>query len=94
VYNFSSDTVTGTLAVEQAPAEWQVPVAAERTFDIAFSHSMTPRACCRVRGRPGSFRCRVERAMFSIFLVKPESPALKLGFIPIDVSKIGLRNQK
>jgi hypothetical protein len=28
------------------------------------------------------------------FRLKPESPALKLGFIPIDISKIGLQRQK
>ena len=26
------------------------------------------------------------------FRLKPESPALKLGFVPIDLSEIGLRN--
>ncbi len=26
------------------------------------------------------------------FLLKPNSPALKLGFVPIDLSKIGLRD--
>jgi hypothetical protein len=28
------------------------------------------------------------------FRLKPESPALKLGFIPIDVSKIGLQDKR